>query len=117
MRFLLPILFLFPLLSFAQETDKSETPQVYWASKPIQCGTPDEIIKIAKQYGEDPFVSGKGMSVGGDGQYTEVHIIMGVNPKTGTFTIIEITSPSQACIIASGNKTTFHPPKKEGTNT
>ena len=44
-RLLIALLFLMPL-SASAEHENIDAPQVFWAHKPIQCGKPNEIIKI-----------------------------------------------------------------------
>ncbi len=107
-RLLIALLFLMPL-SASAEHENIDAPQVFWAHKPIQCGKPNEIIKIPEQYGEKPMVTGTGLAVQPNGPGFQVQMILGVNPKTGTWTLIEMTA-EQACVLGAGKEITLIKP-------
>lgn len=97
--------FCFSTISYAeQEEPKQEAPppEVYWARKPIQCGTLNDVISIVKNFGELPLLTAEGITFDNDGSASNNKIIFGGNKKTGSWTIIEVNSPNQACILGSG---------------
>lgn len=100
---------LIPLNTLAEQ-NTVESPVLFWATKPVQCGDPDEIIKIPEAYGEDPMITGTGLATMPNGTGMEVQIVLGVNTKTGTWTLIEINGPKQACVLGSGKNLTLIKP-------
>ena len=115
-RLIILFLMLVPFSVFAQE--QVEAPQVFWAMKPIQCGHPDEIIKIPESYGEKPMITGTGLALNPNGTGVPVKIVFGVNTETGTWTLIEINGENQACVLGSGKDLMLIKPdnsKKIGT--
>lgn len=102
------ILVCLPLMAFAQNV---EAPVLFWATKPVQCGDPDEIIKIPEAYGEEPMITGTGLATMPNGTGMEVQIVFGVNTETGTWTLIEINGPEQACVLGAGKNLTLIKPK------
>jgi len=102
------ILVCLPLMAFAQNV---EAPVLFWATKPVQCGHPDEIIKIPEAYGEEPMITGTGLATMPNGTGMEVQIVFGVNTETGTWTLIEINGPEQACVLGAGKNLTLMKPK------
>lgn len=103
------LLMLTPFAVLAQETE-TQAPQVFWAQKPVQCGHPDEIIKIPEAYGEKPMITGTGLAMMPNGQGLPVKIVMGVNMETGSWTLIELNGAEQACILATGKNLTLIKP-------
>ena len=97
-------------LSTSAEQNTVDAPLLFWATKPVQCGDPDEIIKIPEAYGEKPMITGTGLAVMPNGTGMEVQIVFGVNTKTGTWTLIEINGPEQACVLGSGKNLTLIKP-------
>ena len=102
------ILVCLPIMAFAQNV---EAPVLFWATKPVQCGHPDEIIKIPEAYGEEPMITGTGLATMPNGAGMEVQIVFGVNTETGTWTLIEINGPEQACVLGAGKNLTLIKPK------
>ena len=102
------ILVCLPIMAFAQNV---EAPVLFWATKPVQCGDPDEIIKIPEAYGEEPMITGTGLATMPNGTGMEVQIVFGVNTETGTWTLIEINGPEQACVLGAGKNLTLIKPK------
>ena len=45
-----------------------------------------------------------------NGTGMEVQIVLGVNTKTGTWTLIEINGPEQACVLGAGKNITLIKP-------
>ena len=47
------VLLLLPLSAFAEDTlPQPEPPVIYWAQKPVQCSTSDQIVELMKRFGE-----------------------------------------------------------------
>ena len=74
----------------------------YWAQKPVQCSTREEAIAYAARFDEVPVVvlSGLVMSQNGVG-YNAQYILAG-NEETQTWTLIEMSTEEQACVLAQG---------------
>lgn len=114
MKKLLTVLALVPALAFGgmlafadNQTDQSdkveeESPKVYWTRKPIQCGPPEGLIDLVKGYGETPLLTANGLATMPSGSTKNVQIVFAVNPETGSWTLIEINDPEQACVLGSG---------------
>lgn len=92
------LLLLLPLSATAQET---EAPN-YWASKPIQCSTPDKVVELMKKYGEVPTIIFEGTTGLPNGTETPSRFVLAMNPQTETWTLLEFTGPTQACILGAG---------------
>ena len=94
---------LFSGVAIAEE--KKQEPQVpytYWASKPIQCSTIEDLVKMTKKYGEVPTIIMDGETAFPNGMRTPSRFIISMNPKTETWTLIEFVSDEQACVLGSG---------------
>jgi hypothetical protein len=126
MKYLVALLVLVPayvfsgMLAFADgHTNQleKETPKVYWAKKPIQCGPPEGLIDLVKGYGELPLLTANGLSTSGKGETVQIKLVFAVNQETGSWTLIELNSPSQACVLGSGEGYTINklPPLKQET--
>ena len=76
----------------------------YYASKPVVCGTMEDVVGISKKYGELPIIRGEGTTMNKGGNYTPSKYIIGLNQETGTWTLIEVLSTGQACILGRGSK-------------
>ena len=100
---------LIPLNTLAEQ-NTVDVPLLFWATKPVQCAHPDEIIKIPEAYGEKPMITGTGLATMPNGTGMEVQIVLGVNTKTGTWTLIEINGPEQACVLGAGKNMTLIKP-------
>ena len=72
-------------------------------SKPMVCGLPDVIRKIVADAGEIPVQQFGGVSpnVGGT-SYLGTIIVLGFNPITRTWSLVEFIDKEWACIIANG---------------
>ena len=82
---------------------------VYWAQKPIQCGPVSALIDMVKEYGEEPAMSAEGLAMGLNGRGLNVTIVLGANPKTGTWTLIEVQKDiGLACVLGSGSGYKLH---------
>lgn len=71
-------------------------------SKPVVCATPNEIRKIVSEAGEIPVQQSGGISPDLSGKYLGTVVVLGVNARTGTWSIVEFISTEWACIIANG---------------
>ena len=72
-------------------------------SKPMVCGLPDVIRKIVSDAGEIPVqqFGGGSPNVGGT-SYLGTIIVLGFNPITRTWSLVEFIDKEWACIIANG---------------
>ena len=100
-------LLLLPLSGFAQDLsqelpEQQKSPLTYWASKPIQCSTPDEVVELMKKYGEVPTIIFEGTTALPNGVQSSSRFVVAMNPKTETWTLLEFTGPTQACILGAG---------------
>jgi|TARA_R110002167_G_scaffold23948_2_gene84932 hypothetical protein len=77
---------------------------MYYTSKPVICGTVEDIIGISKGFGELPVLRGDGTTMKDDGKYSPSQYVIGLNQETGTWTLIELLSTGQACILGRGSK-------------
>ena len=87
----------------------------YFASKPVICGTIEDIVGTSKEFGEFPVIRGEGTTMNKGGNYTPSKYIIGLNQETGTWTLIEVLSTGQACILGRGSKLEILS-KKKGIN-
>ena len=77
----------------------------YNSQKPVTCMTPQQMLAIVdKQFNEVPYIQGDGLAESAtDGkQFINTQVIVSINPKTRTFTVVEIINPQLACVIAGG---------------
>ena len=76
----------------------------YNSQKPVTCMTPQQMLAIVdKQFNEVPYIQGDGLAAATDGkQFINTQVIVSINPKTRTFTVVEIINPQLACVIAGG---------------
>ena len=82
---------------------------VYWAQKPIQCGPVSALVDMVKEYGEEPAMSAEGLAMGLNGRGLNVTIVLGANPKTGTWTLMEVQKEiGLACVLGSGSGYKLH---------
>jgi hypothetical protein len=117
MKWLITLFAVFSIVvpTFAQDSKPQEEPlpemseelkaipEIYWVGKPIQCGTPEALIDLVKRFGELPVLTATGTTVDGNGMQRDVNIIFGANRETGSWTLIEVNSETQACVLGSGN--------------
>jgi len=76
----------------------------YYASKPVVCGTMEDVVGISKKYGELPIIRGEGTTMNDNGKYAQSQYVIGLNQETGTWTLIELLSTGHACILGRGSK-------------
>jgi len=72
------------------------------ASKPIVCNHPDTIIQLVDKWGEKPRMTLGNVSPNSKGNIIPTSVIFGMNPETGTWSLVEFINPDWACIIANG---------------
>ena len=72
-----------------------------WASKPIQCGTLEEVLELMETLNEKPFIYFEGLTSRPEGQFTSKFVIT-LNKETNGWTLLEIPDPEQACILGAG---------------
>ena len=80
-----------------------------WVSKPVQCGTIDEVATITKDKGLQLTFAGTGVSnsVNFD-EPLQVYVFLGINPETNEWAITEIDSQGDTgCVIGYGNDFTI----------
>ena len=93
------VLLLLPLSLAAQE----DVPTLnYWASKPIECATPEKIVDLMRQYGEVPTIILEGTTAMPSGNVSPSKFVIAMNPVSETWTLLEFTGPTQACILGAG---------------
>ncbi len=83
--------------------------QGQWVSKPVQCGTIDEVATITKSKGLELTFAGEGVSnsVNFD-EPIKVYVFLGINPETNEWAITEIDSQGDTgCVIGYGNSFTI----------
>ena len=75
-----------------------------WAAKPIQCGTVEEVLKLVKTYGEEPFIYFDGATSRPEesGVPLPTKFVITRNKEKSSWTLIEIPHPEQACILGAG---------------
>ena len=75
----------------------------YWATKPVQCGTLQDIVESSKIYGEQPSVVFEGQAINEKGNKTTTKFIIATNEETETWTLIEFPAGSEiGCILGKG---------------
>ena len=72
-------------------------------SKPLVCDEPDVIRKIVSDAGEVPVQQFGGISPNIDGsKYLGTLVVLGFNPTTRTWSLVEFIDKEWACIIGNG---------------
>tara|TARA_R100000951_G_C2547462_1_gene151355 strand:- start:111 stop:434 length:324 start_codon:yes stop_codon:yes gene_type:complete len=75
----------------------------YWVSKPVQCGTLEDIVESSKIYGEQPSVVFDGLAITQNGDKTTSKFIIATNEETKTWTLIEFPAGQNVgCILGKG---------------
>ena len=85
-----------------QEPQEPQMPYTYWATKPIQCSTVQELVEMTKKYGEVPTIVMDGETGFPNGMTSPSRFVISMNPKTETWTLIEFVNNDQACVLGSG---------------
>ena len=111
------VLLLLPLSAFAEDTlPQPEPPVIYWAQKPVQCSTSDQIVELMKRFGEVPTIILEGETGLPNGFKSPSKFVIAMNPETETWTLLEFVNDAQACVLGSG-KGKISLGKKRGTST
>jgi len=95
-RIILGLAILLPSFAFAGE----------WRTKPVQCGSIEEIGVILQQNGEEYLLNGAGVSYDTDLIAFSVQVSLWANLDTGTWSILE-TDGTEACVLAYGEDLSF----------
>ena len=77
-----------------------------WRTKPVRCGTLQEIDYGFELLKEEYLLNGVGVSYDSDLIAFPVQVGVWVNLETGTWSIIE-TDGNEGCILASGSNLSF----------
>ena len=96
LKIILGLAILLPSFAFAGE----------WRTKPVRCGSLEEIGYIIAQQGEEYLLNGKGISHDSDLKAFPVQVGLWVNLETNTWSILE-TDGSAACVLAYGDDLRF----------
>ena len=78
--------------------------QGQWVSKPVQCGTLDEVATITKSKGLSLTFAGNGFSnsVNFD-EPIQVYVFLGINPETNEWAVTEVDAQGdRGCVIGYG---------------
>lgn len=101
MKKLLAILLMMPVIAIANQNDTVTTKTLK-----VECLTLSGLEEITKEFDELPFV--RGLSGRDSGQTMIQHsLVIFVNGKTGTWSIVEKTNENLYCFLAVGH--TFEP--------
>ena len=95
-RIILGLAILLPSFAFAGE----------WRTKPVQCGSIEEIGVILQQNGEEYLLNGLGISYDTDLKQFTVQVGLWTNQETGSWSILE-TDGIEACVLAYGEDLSF----------
>lgn len=81
-----------------------------WRQKPVQCGSPDTLIKVISAAGEKALIGAlTDLRKPGEQQSSLTPIYIFVNTDTGTFTIVEYhLSGEDVCVIGYGTGVDFN---------
>tara|TARA_R110001592_G_scaffold104954_1_gene295202 strand:+ start:4107 stop:4469 length:363 start_codon:yes stop_codon:yes gene_type:complete len=77
-------------------------PKMYWAQKPVQCSTLAELVSMLSKYGETPYMRMEGFVGMPNANPLPSQFVIAYNAETTTWTIVEYTNNSQACVLGSG---------------
>ncbi len=77
-----------------------------WRTKPVQCGTLEEVGVLLVEMGEEYLLNGKGISYDTDLKRFLIQVGVWVNLETGTWSILE-TDGTEACVLAFGDELSF----------
>jgi len=111
LTFLLLGLLSFSTTATAQEESKDEyISGSVMTQKPVVCVDAAKVISsLSEQYEEKPILMGQEPFVFPDGSVVHLRIMLWINAKKGTFTVIQIPPPSseefagKICILSSGS--------------
>ena len=77
-----------------------------WRTKPVRCGSLQEVNYILVQQGEEYLLNGSGTSFDADLIAFPVQVGLWANLDTGTWSILE-TDGNEACVLAYGDDLSF----------
>ena len=77
-----------------------------WRTKPVRCGSLEEVNYILVQQGEEYLLNGSGTSFDADLKAFPVQVGLWANLDTGTWSILE-TDGNEACVLAYGDNLSF----------
>ena len=77
-----------------------------WRTKPVQCGSIEEIGAILQQNGEEYLLNGLGISYDTDLKQFTVQVGLWTNQETGSWSILE-TDGNEACVLSYGENLSF----------
>lgn len=77
-----------------------------WRTKPVRCGSLEEIGVILQQQGEEYLLNGLGISYDTDLEEFTVQVGLWTNQETGSWSILE-TDGTEACVLAYGDDLRF----------
>jgi hypothetical protein len=77
-----------------------------WRTKPVRCGSLEEIGIVLQQNGEEYLLNGLGISYDTDLIEFTVQVGLWTNQETGSWTILE-TDGNEACVLAYGEDLRF----------
>jgi len=95
-RIILGLAILLPSFAFAGD----------WRTKPVRCGSLQEVNYVLMQQGEEYLLNGAGVSYDGDLIAFSVQVGLWANLDTGTWSILE-TDGEEACVLAYGENLSF----------
>tara|TARA_E500000178_G_scaffold212143_1_gene209397 strand:- start:25 stop:345 length:321 start_codon:yes stop_codon:yes gene_type:complete len=95
-RIILGLAILLPSFAFAGE----------WRTKPVRCGSLEEVNYILVQQGEEYLLNGAGTSFDNELIAFSVQVGLWANLETGTWSMLE-TDGNEACVLAYGDDLSF----------
>ena len=95
-RIILGLAILLPSFAFAGD----------WRTKPVRCGSLEEVGSILTQQGEEYLLNGLGISYDSDLKEFAVQVGLWANLDTGTWSILE-TDGNEACVLSYGENLSF----------
>ena len=100
---------LFSGSAIAQEDDAQkkleEQGMFYWAQKPAQCSSMENMVELMKKHGENPTVWMEGITGFPNGQVNNSKFVIAINANANpvTWTLLEfVNGGEQACILGFG---------------
>jgi len=98
------------LIMFLMLWATSAFAETEWRQKPVQCGSPDTLIKVITAAGEKALIGAlTDLREPGELQSSLTPVYIFVNTDTGTFTIVEYhLSGEDVCVIGYGTGVDFN---------
>lgn len=88
-------------MAYSEETIASE-----WRTKPVQCGSIEEIQNLVYEMGEEFLLRADGFAFDLNKDPFSVTVGLWANLETGTYTIVE-TDGREICVLSFGNNLDF----------